>query len=202
MISRIKTDPRGYMHSFYIRIICNVIQFFSTIQNRMKMLLVGVQYGRNVKFRGDTMFLRTPGTIIKIGNNCTFNSCSLFNHRGLNHKCILETGSNGCISIGDNCGFSGVSIVSSIKVDIGNNVMCGANVIIGDRNDHEDKYPEFKPAPVIIKENVWIGMNCVIMKGVKIGENSIIGANSIVTKDIPANCIAAGNPCRIIKERI
>ena len=73
--------------------------------------------------------------------------------------------------------------------------------MIGDRNDHEDKYPQYPPAKIVIQDNVWIGMNCVVMKGVVIGENSIIGANSIVTKDIPANCIAAGNPCRVIKYR-
>lgn len=185
----------------YSRTICRVIRSCSTVLNRAKMSLTGIQYGRNVRFGGNAMFHRSPGTVIKIGDNVTFNSSSRFNHRGLNHKCILQTSQNGCINIGNNCGFSAVSIVSSIKVDIGNNVMCGANVIIGDRNDHEDRYPEFPPAPVVIKDNVWVGMNCVIMKGVTIGENSIIGANSVVTKDIPANCIAAGSPCRVIKNR-
>ena len=53
---------------------------------------------------------------------------------------------------------------------------------------------------VIIGKNVWIGGNCCILPGVKIGDNTIIGAGSIVTKDIPENVIAAGNPCKIIRE--
>jgi galactoside O-acetyltransferase len=73
--------------------------------------------------------------------------------------------------------------------------------MIGDRNDHESRFPEWQPIPITIGNNVWIGMNSVIMRGVTIGENSIIGANSVVTKDIPANVIAAGNPCKVIKER-
>ena len=72
--------------------------------------------------------------------------------------------------------------------------------MIGDRNDHENRYPEWQPKPIAIGNNVWIGMNCVIMRGVTIGENAVIGANSVVTKNIPANVIAAGSPCKVIKE--
>ena len=53
---------------------------------------------------------------------------------------------------------------------------------------------------MIIKDNVWIGSDVVINPGVIIGENSVIGAGSIVTKSIPANCIAVGNPCKILRE--
>ena len=94
-----------------------------------------------------------------------------------------------------------MSIVSGCSVTIGDNVLCGANVTIGDRNNHEKTFAEFKPSPVSIGDNVWIGMNSVVMKGVSIGENTIIGANSIVTKSIPANVIAVGSPCKVIKER-
>ncbi len=55
-------------------------------------------------------------------------------------------------------------------------------------------------APVILKENVWIGDSATVCKGVTIGENSIIGAGAVVTTDIPANCIAAGNPAKVIRE--
>lgn len=167
----------------------------------LKFIVLGVKSGNGNSIRGCLYVSRYPGTSISIGNNCIFNSNYRFNARGINHRCCLATGPGGCIEIGDNCGFSGVSIVSSCYVKIGNNVMCGTNVMIGDRNDHEDLYPEFKPEPVIIGNNVWIGMNVVVMKGVTIGDNVIIGANSIVTKDIPANTIAVGSPCKVIKER-
>lgn len=168
---------------------------------RVEMKIKGIQFGRNISFRGNPIFFRSAGSSITIGNNCSFNSSCRFNFRGINHPCIIHTAPHGHIEIGNNCGFSGVSIVSSVNVRIGNNVMCGTNVMIGDRNDHEDLYPEFKPEPVVIEDNVWIGMNAIVMKGVTIGANSIIGAGSIVTKNIPANVIAAGVPCKIIKNR-
>ena len=94
--------------------------------------------------------------------------------------------------------FSGVSIVADTEIEMQDNVMVGANTIIGDRDDHPERL-HTRPCKILIKENVFIGMHCMVMKGVTIGENSIIGAGSIVTKDIPANVIAAGNPCRVIR---
>ena len=57
-------------------------------------------------------------------------------------------------------------------------------------------------APIIIGENCWIGTNVRICKGVTIGDNSVIAACSVVTKDVPANCIVAGNPAKIVKSNI
>lgn len=172
----------------------------TTLICKIKLRILGVKCGNGTVFRGISLFYRSPDSTIIIGKNCSFNSSCRYNFRGVNHQCIIQTSRKGNITIGDNCGFSGVSIVSSIGITIGNNVMCGTNVMIGDRNDHEDLYPQFKPEPIFIGNNVWIGMNTVIMKGVTIGDNVIIGANSVVTKDIPSNFIAVGNPCKPIKE--
>ena len=90
--------------------------------------------------------------------------------------------------------FAGQSII------IGNNVRCGANSYITDTDGHSDDYRAGKDRPVVIEDNVWLGMNVVVLKGVHIGKNSLIGANSVVTKDIPANVIAVGNPCKVIKQ--
>ena len=76
---------------------------------------------------------------------------------------------------------------------------CGANTYIASTDAHTDDYRAGKDRPVVIEDNVWLGLNVVVLKGVHIGENSVIGANSVVTKDIPANVIAAGNPCKIIR---
>ncbi len=176
------------------------VEFFSTIFCRLKMIVWGICYGKRVKFVGNTIFFKAPSSSIIIGDDCFFVSTSHANFRGINHKCIIETRIEGArIKIGRGCGLSGVSIVADRFVSIGNNVLVGANCIIGDRDDHGDKYPQCQPKPVIIKDKVWLGMNVVVLKGVTIGENTIIGANSIVTNDIPANCVAAGVPCRIIK---
>lgn len=193
-------DPLGTIHISVFRVNNILISLLTTFYCKIKLRAQGIKYGKNIKFRGNCLFFKYPNTSIIIGNNCSFNSLSRFNFRGINHKCILQTGPGGKITIGNNCGFSGISIVSSCNVSLQDNVMCGANVSIGDRNDHEDLYPQFIPKPIIIGNNVWIGMNCTIMRGVTIGDNTIIGANSLVTKDIPANVIAGGVPCKIIKE--
>ena len=102
------------------------------------------------------------------------------------------------LEIGNNCGFSGTVIGAFTKIKIGNNVRCGANTLITDSDWHPED-PRVGPAkPVTIGNNVWLGINVVVLKGVEIGENTVIGANSLVTKNIPANVIAAGNPCKEI----
>jgi acetyltransferase-like isoleucine patch superfamily enzyme len=85
------------------------------------------------------------------------------------------------------------------KIKIGKNVRIGANCVIMDGDFHLDDVRVGNPKPIEVGDNVWLGANVIVMKGVTIGENSIIGMNSIVTKDIPTNCIAAGNPCKFIK---
>ncbi len=108
------------------------------------------------------------------------------------------------IVIGDNCGFSGVTIGAFSNVTIGKDLLCGANVIISDYDWHNTN-PLGRHGictdskPIVIEDNVFIGVNSIIWKGVTIGENSVIGANSVVTRSIPANVFAAGNPCKVIK---
>jgi len=178
-----------------------VIKWFYTPLCYLECTIRGIQIGKGCKFSGFPVFHRNPESRIQIGNNCRFASKHNSNYRGLNHPCILQTGAKIAeIIIGDNCGFSGTTIVCNNKVTIENNVICGANTSIGDRDGHSNKYAS-KPLPIVIKEGVWLGMNVVVLKGVTIGTNAIIGANSLVCKDIPDNAIAAGNPCKVIKYR-
>jgi acetyltransferase-like isoleucine patch superfamily enzyme len=102
--------------------------------------------------------------------------------------------------IGEGCGFSGTVIGAFSKIELGQNVRCGANTLITDSDWHPQD-PRVGPAkPIYIGDNVWLGYGAIVMKGVYIGENSVIGAGSIVTRNIPANVIAAGNPCKVIKQ--
>jgi acetyltransferase-like isoleucine patch superfamily enzyme len=106
---------------------------------------------------------------------------------------------NANLTIGNNCGFSGTVIAAFKKIKIGNNVRCGANALITDSDWHLDDPRSGNSADVVIEDNVWIGEGVKVLKGVIIGENSLIGAGSVVTKSIPANVVAAGNPCKVIK---
>ncbi|MFM5207976.1 MULTISPECIES: DapH/DapD/GlmU-related protein [Aeromonas] len=117
------------------------------------------------------------------------------------------------LSFGRDCQINdSVHIVAADKVEIGNNVLIASRVFIsdlnhgsysGDLHSHPDSFAaqrSLSTSPVIIYDNVWIGEGVVILPGVKIGQSSIIGANAVVTKDIPDYSIAVGNPARVIKK--
>lgn len=185
-----------YCHKFLFRMV--------TLFNVLYARFIGIQILGPVQFNGWTSFFRSTNSNIEIGRNCIFNSVCYKNHIGINHRCILSVtppndSIKGVLKIGDNCGFSGTSIWCFDKIIIGNNVRCGANTLIMDGDAHFDDPRTSKPNPIIIKDNVFLGANVVIKKGVTIGENSVIGMNSVVTHDIPANSVAVGIPCKVIK---
>jgi acetyltransferase-like isoleucine patch superfamily enzyme len=114
------------------------------------------------------------------------------------NEAVIEIGNNVAIN---NC-FTAICL-SNITID--DNTLIGFNVTIMDFDAHGIE-PDLrrgnpgKHGAVHIGRNCWIGSNAAILKGVSIGDNSIIGLGSVVTGNIPANVIAAGNPCRVIKE--
>lgn len=112
------------------------------------------------------------------------------------------------ISLGDRVSIHQFSILdATAEIEISDNVAIGSHVaLITSSHNFHDKNKNIKDQgisskKIIIDENVWLGCRVTILKGVRIGKNSIIGANSLVNKDIPENVIAAGIPCKVIKER-
>lgn len=175
----------------------SIISFFE--YNYLK--LIGVKLSSNCSFRGWASFEMATDSLIRIDDNCRFNSRTTSNRIGVNHKCMISTlERNAILHIGSGSGFSGVTIGCWEKIIIGKNAMVGANVLITDGDWHLDDPRVSEPKPVFIGDNVWLGYGAVVMKGVTIGKNTIIGINSVVTKDIPANVVAAGNPCKVIKK--
>lgn len=138
----------------------------------------------------------------KIGNNVNIDTpfyCDYGRH--------IVVGNNVIVNI--NCTF-----VDCNKIEIGNNVLIASNVQIYTATHSTDVnerlianwnsnlgIPYFRTyaRPVKIEDNVWIGGGVIILSGVTIGKNSVIGAGSIVTRSIPENCVAVGNPCKVIK---
>ena len=160
-----------------------------------------VTFGEKNTFSGFPKFKNFPGGKIKIGNKCSFLSKPKSNMIGINRPCIITTQtSNAILKIGNNCGFSGTVIGAFIRIELQDNVRCGANTLITDSDWHTDDPRSGKPKPILIENNVWLGEGVKVLKGVTIGQNSVIGAGSVVVKSIPANVIAAGNPCKVIKE--
>ena len=183
------------MHS----ILCKYWYMIWTLPNIFILKLRGIQFKGLSYFGGRTYATRQNGSSIVIGKGCRFMSKDIGNLIGLNHRCILATGTKDAqLYIGDNCSFSGVSIWCFKSIRLGNNVRVGANVTIMDGDAHQNDPRAGVNKAIEIEDNVWIGSSVTILKGVHIGRNSLIGAGSIVTKDIPENSIAVGNPCKVI----
>ena len=114
------------------------------------------------------------------------------------------------MQIGEECHFGAFNhLTCTNKIHIGNKLLTGKWVTITD-NSHGTtdlgslqldpiKRPIYSKGPVMIGDNVWIGDKATILPGVTIGDGAVIAANSVVTKDVPAYCVAAGNPARIIR---
>lgn len=176
------------------------------------------QVSRNAVLKG-TRYVFEDGAYVALIDGSKKEDIILGNNIILKGRLASQHG--GKISIGDNVGIWPHSSVQSVNsVTIGNNCRISSNTIITDNNNHpthplftqyrashiEDTdaclWKHAQSAPVKIGNNCWIGQNVRIQKGVTIGDNCIIAANSVVTKNVPDNCIAAGNPAKIVKTDI
>lgn len=134
--------------------------------------------------------------------------------------CSFAIGVNGHCTVGDFTLMNGALVMSEERIEIGSHCLISWNVGIADSDFHplapaqriidahalapffKDRPPRpaLRTAPVIISDNVWIGMNAVILKGVTIGENSVVAAGAVVTKSVPTNVVVAGNPAIVTKQ--
>ena len=199
------------------------IKFFS-IYNLIVFKLKGIKVGQDCKIMG---FVNIAGSgKIFIGERFTLTSGNHVNPISGNDEASWLVEQNAKLTIGNNVGMSSTRVWTHDAVTIGNNVQIGANVLIIDTDTHQLDYrlrrnPDdaffsglsnseiwqkksdgTKSSPVYIEDDVWIGAHSIILKGVTIGARSIIGAGSVVTKSIPADSIAAGNPCKVIRKII
>ncbi len=169
----------------------------------------GVELGLDVRFQGSPIVSMATDSQIVIGDRANLCSASKYTALGVNHKTILRTMRSGAsLSIGADTGLSGATICAAVSVSIGRECLIGANVVICDTDFHAvqplgrryNNNPEAIGArPIAIGNNVFIGANSIVLKGVKIGDNSVIGAGSVVVGEIPADCVAAGNPAIVLR---
>ena len=168
----------------------------------------GVVYGSNCRWLGAPMVQKVRGSTIAIGHRVTFRSWPVSNPLVPNHAVVLATRKPGAIiQIGDDCGFTGTTLVAAERIQIGCRVQVGANSTIVDTDFHPltaaERAQDFLAgahAPVVIEDDVFIGMNSLILKGVTIGRGSVVGAGSVVTKDVPPGVVVAGNPAQVVKQ--
>lgn len=165
-----------------------------------------ISIGHRCVFMGMPLFKREKKSFIKIGNGCVFRSRRRWSYQvGVVRPCTIQTlRPRARLVIGDSCGFSGTVIASAESITLGEHVMCGANVVITDTDWHytdpvRRSDPNPPSCPIRIGNNVWMGMNVIVLKGVTIGDNTVIAAGSVVTSSLPANVIAGGHPARVIR---
>ena len=152
------------------------------------------------------VYLQIRNGKFSIGDNFTLTSGDCINPLCRNICACIYITNGGKIKIGNNVGMSSPCLWVKENLTIGDNVKIGGNCIIMDNDVHQIDYAERQSdngivhsSPVVIEDDAWLGANVIVLKGVTIGARSIIGAGSVVTKSIPADCIAAGNPCKVIK---
>lgn len=163
---------------------------------------------RSVMFNGHCWLNISPKSRVNIGKNVTISSGPRY--------CIttassskIEVQDGATLKIGGGTGMSNVSLICTNSITIGNNAGFGAGCLIIDSNFHSLDYRarrdftqnnnDTASSPIVIEDDVFVGAQCVILKGVTIGARSVIAAGSVVVKSIPPDCIAGGNPCVVIK---
>ncbi len=183
--------------------------------NRIFFSLIGIHYGKNMRIY-NRVYVTGQGHIT-IGDNFVFISGDSINPICRNICGSFYTSLNGEIIIGNNVGISSACLWANKRIVIGNNVNIGGDCLIMDTDAHPVDYLKRRDAycssvswreyqkeipnkPIYIEDDVWIGARCIILKGIRIGAKSVIAAGSVVTKSIPSNVIAGGNPCTVIKK--
>lgn len=160
----------------------------------------GVHYGKKV--RGNHVVINNNG-IIRLANNVGIVSWP----EGMSYTSGLHTHlPDAVIEIGERSKLNGTHVHAREKVIIGEWCLMGPGTIIIDNDSHPpvlDRHVRRGPpasAPVIIGNNVWVGMRSLITKGVTIGDNAIVAAHSVVTRDVAANTLVGGNPAKVIRQ--
>lgn len=200
---------RNKIYSAYDLALIRADLLLSTLRSRLSLWFQGAVIGEGFRSSGQVRIkARATGSIV-LERNVRLLAGWRSNRVGLSGPVLLQTWQGGKIEIGENTGASAVVISSRSGVTIGKHVNIGGNVRIFDHDFHsidaairrsERGCDDCATKPISIGDDVFIGTQCIILKGVTIGDRSVIGAGSVVSKDIPADCIAAGNPAVVLRK--
>lgn len=173
--------------------------------NLIKLKLSGAKTGKKCRIYDKVYFFLHPSGLLTIGDDFIFSSGSNYNQLSRNIRGSMYIAEGASLKIGNRVGISSSCLWVTNSITIGNHVNIGADTLILDTDAHHLDWKERRDGgernskPIVIEDDVFIGTRSIVLKGVTIGARSIIGAGSVVSKNIPADCIAAGNPCRIIR---
>jgi len=188
---KVDCDSLPHMINCVARILA---KHWHTAGGRLAARWWGVELEKPNSFHGHVRFQRHPGSRIAIGPGSCFRDST---NRPSMIRTLSETAT---VQIGANCGFSGTYIACARSIVLGENILCGADTTIWDTDFHPEDPRSGPDAPVIIGDNVWLGVGVIVLKGVTIGENTIVGAGGLVTRSLPAGVIAMGTPARVAKK--
>ena len=173
-----------------------------------------VEFGKNLRILGELPIFKIPHKgKVYIGDNVVLNSDFISSNTSLTTRVKFVTGYTGKIVIGNNCDLNGTCFVSYDEIEIGDYCQFASSSLISDTDFHpidpnirlaqmkgeSFQFDTVSKRKIKIGCNVWVGWGVIILKGVTIGDNSIIAAGSVVVSDIPQNVIVAGNPAKVIK---
>jgi acetyltransferase-like isoleucine patch superfamily enzyme len=201
-------------HGSFIFVLAKVL---NTIRKFLMVALnPNVELAGSLRILGPMPYFKLPRAgKVCFGDNVVLNSDARNSNTSLTSRCKFVTGYTGTIRVGKNTMFNGTCVVAYETVTIGDNCQFASSTLVTDTDfhpvdpderlkqaaGHGISFDSVKKAAVVIGDNVWIGWNCTILKGVVIGKNSIVGAGSVVLAgDYPADSIIAGNPARVVKK--
>lgn len=190
---------------FIYRIKRGLLSLYSNFVNKMVMSFSGINYGNGFHSCGTILFRKYGGTLT-IGDCVGINSHLIADPIGGQSKTILCVCDGASLRIGNNVGISNACIFAQNDIFIDDEAVIGAGVKIYDTDFHSPN-PEYRhngnthvnTAPVHIGKRAFIGGHSIILKGVNIGDQAVIAAGSVVTKNIPENEIWGGNPAKYLK---
>ena len=176
------------------------------LYNQFVFIIRKPQYKTKPEINGKIYLVGKPEAI-SFGEGVRINSSLESNPIGGSTRTVIFAKAGASIHIGNNVGMSNCTLFSACRIEVGDNVLIGGNTKIYDTDFHSVKYEErmekmdthIGTAPVTIEDGVFIGAHCIILKGVRIGQKSVVAAGSVVTKDIPSGELWGGVPAKFIK---
>ena len=170
---------------------------------RTYLRLRGAEVGRMVRCNGFPYIkIRTGGRLI-IEDGVNINASRWSNAHIVAGSTTFYVGENATLRLSQGVGISGTRVVAIKHIEIGAHTLIGAGCLICDSDMHEIPLGSENPVhcePIHIGNRVFFGAQCVILKGINIGDGAVIAAGSMVSKSVPARCLAAGNPAKVCKE--
>jgi len=177
------------------------------VAGRLYLRLYGVQVGTGLTMRSLPFCRRQAQAAIRLGDGVTIKNRLSENPAGIAHRTALVAARPGArLVIGNHVGISGAVLYCETEIVIGDHVTIGAGARIYDTDFHpidplgrrRHDVSQIKRAPVTLCEDVFIGANAMVLKGVTVGARTVVGAGAVVTKSFPPDVVVAGNPARIV----